>query len=982
MTKLNPWIILFVFIGLIFSGKGFGKEKEAALMLPVQNGVWRQVDPGGSGGTLEFMIHPVSGTLLVSSDMGRSLLKSTDGGRNYTAVSPDGQPTIGAIVPHPSKAGVWYAGFSGERGQGLYKSTDDGLQWEFVQKNREIARNTLAGIVISAQEDILVWLIKEKGPVISRDGGRHFEGFSHGLPMGKLPKVKKNLSARSPLIAIPQPGNPLMFLAMESGLFQRRLTDSAWIKTPGSPEAAIGTLAYDPETKSLWAGTGRNEIHVLDLRDGNWSKIPSPAGAVTILKTHPDKPGWLWCFSHGRTGLFRTRDRGKTWEWLTRRALTANETYKGNVPRDFRHRYKFVRDYFFIHPKNPDHIILGDMYLSPDGGRTWQFSATAHDKKTNAWKGRGLTLLTSYRAFWDNINPNRVYLGFSDTGLMQSRDRGKSVLSFWSSKYPDLYALAYWSRQMLETSGSCMAFAADPDFPSTQFYGMSGKGGKNNTSGMLFKTITSGRQWAPVLPETSGLPNGIINDIHILPGKGFGKRELFVVVNHIKHDRFPLAGIYHSSDNGNTFRLLADSSNSVLSFPLMNLDYCRDHPDTFYAAASSEGGKRPANTLRKMVKGQLDRGGVFKSTDKGKTWTRAGGFELSGTVQVAVHPRTPDIAYAAVVQGKAASKAEAFVKQGGIYKTTDGGGSWDLVLGADRIFPAARENPRVYPTSVAVNPEFPEIVYASVNRAGVFRSLDNGRSWKPVDWEHLKKFQGFYHTLTINPHDPAEFYLSLFGNSFLAYRDPAAARAMEKKPPALVLNGDFENITGTGRPAHWAWNNLSHPGPDSPAVLSIQKAPGKKGHALRIKIKGSAFQHPGFTGSKKGPITFISTRLTPYAMSRVRGRRVKLSYDIYSRRFKRHDTPVLTITGSGEFPKRLIAELPARLAYSKSPGGPGTIKKDHPLAEKWLRTDTDFFVSPRAKSLDITLMASEKNLETDIFIDNITLSMTGAGHDG
>ncbi|HCY87324.1 MAG TPA: hypothetical protein DHV36_19480 [Desulfobacteraceae bacterium] len=946
-------------------------------MLPVQEGVWRQVDPGGSGGTLEFNMHPVSGTLLVSSDMGRSLLKSVDGGMTYTPVAPDGHPTIDVLVPHPEKSGIWYAGFTGVQGKGLYITSDDGQTWTLVRHTKDIADKTVAAMVIPGSLDTLVWLIEKKGIFLSRDGGTTFQNFSQGLDIQSLPKQKKNLSARTPMLSVTDGKESRLFLATTKGIFERRLSAPAWSKSPGSPDAAVLTLALDKKTGTLWAGTANDRIHGLELNTGKWNQIPAPGHPVTLLKTHPDKPGWLWCFSHGRTGLFRTKDRGRSWELLTRRLLTQNEQYQGNVPRDYRHRYKFQRDYLFIHPKNPDHIILGDMYHSRDGGVTWQFAATRHHTDTAAWEGRGLTLLTSYRAFWDTINPNRVYLGFSDTGLMLSPDRGKSVISLWSSQYPDLYDLAYWSRQMLNTSGSCMAFAADPDFPSTQFYGMSGKGGKTSVCGMLFTTTTDGRQWTPTFPDQSGLPDGIIPDMLVFPGKGYGKRELIVAVNSLEHGRFPKAGVYRSEDSGKTFVPLAESGTSPLTFPLMNLDACRDHPDTLYAAASSEGGKRPAKTLKKAVDGSLTRGGIFKSTDHGNTWKKAGGVELAGAVQVAAHPEDPQIAYAAVVQGDAKSKAESFVKQGGIYRTTDGGGSWKLVLGVNRIFADHPDKPDVTPASVAINPVMPSIVYAAVNRAGVFRTTDSGNTWQQVDWEGLKRFQGTYHSLTINPHDPPEFYLSLFGNAFLAYKDPVAADALEKDRTTLVLNGGFENLHADGRPVHWNLRNLGYPGPTDPLILSITKAPGKNGKALHIQLKGDKFNHPGLKGNKKGPVTFLSGRLAPWAMSRIRGKQVILSYDVYAKRLKTGDTPVLSMVKTGELPSRILAELPVSLAFTANTAQAETIQKGSPQAKQWKTVSTEVTVPQTAMSVSLILLASEQNQSTDLFIDNITLSQAG-----
>jgi photosystem II stability/assembly factor-like uncharacterized protein len=958
--------IFALFTGLY--GLAFTPDAPAAsLQTPVQDGVFRPVDPGGSGGTLEFAMHPVSGVLLACSDMGRSLLRSKDGGISYEAISPEGQPTLSMLVPHPAEAGVWYSAFSSPQGQGLFRSKDDGANWTLIHSSRQMARQSAAGLVFPGSPDILIWLVKKEGLRISRDDGKTFSDFSQGLDRGSLPGPAKNLSARQLLMAVTNQGRARLFIGTRSGLFQRRLQDPAWQKAPGSPEGGISAMAFDSRQGRLWAVTQGKTLHALDLNTGRWQNVSPPADRITLLATHTARPGQIWCFSHGRTGLFTSRDLGQTWQWLTRRHLTQNRAYAGNVPRDFRHRYKFQRDYLFIHPRNPDHILLGDMYLSRDSGSTWQFSATDFHPETAGWQGRGLTLLTAYRAFWDPIDPNRVYLGFSDTGLMVSPDRGRRIVSIWNSQYPDLSALAYWSRQMINSSGSCMAFATDPDDPAIQFYGMSGKGGKNSVDGLLFKTQTNGRHWAPVLPGPDGLPSGIITDIHLLPGHGIGRRQVFVVLNTLEHGRFPLASVYRSEDSGQTFDLLADSAHSQLGFPLMNLSFCRDLPRIVYAAASSEGGKRPARQLQKSAGSHMGRGGVFRSTDQGRTWTRTGGFELDGTVQVAAHPHDPDTAFAAVVQGRAASKAEAFVRRGGIYRTTDGGTSWQLVLGSDNFFPGQETPPGVTATAVAINPAAPDILYASVNRAGVFRSLDAGDTWMPVAWDQLRRFQGNYHTLTINPHDPAEFFLALFGNSFLAYRDPVASRAMGKASAPLIENSGFDLGLDTDRPVHWQWQNLGHPGPEDPPILSIQKAPLRQGQALRVQISKNQFSHPDLTGSRNGPITFMSQRLTPWAMAAVRGRQVRLRMDMLVHRLKTRDTPLLTVTRSGDLPDYPIAELPAALYNSEEMG-------------KWQTLYTDFMVPPDTQSLVITLLATEKDKRTDLFIDNITLTVIGGLH--
>jgi photosystem II stability/assembly factor-like uncharacterized protein len=70
--------------------------------------------------------------------------------------------------------------------------------------------------------------------------------------------------------------------------------------------------------------------------------------------------------------------------------------------------------------------------------------------------------------------------------------------------------------------------------------------------------------------------------------------------------------------------------------------------------------------------------GVYKSTDAGNTWTHMG-LELSKHIgRIIIHPRDPDIVYVAAVGDLWGPNPER-----GVYKTTDGGETWALVLHID-----------------------------------------------------------------------------------------------------------------------------------------------------------------------------------------------------------------------------------------------------------------------------------------------------------
>jgi len=122
--------------------------------------------------------------------------------------------------------------------------------------------------------------------------------------------------------------------------------------------------------------------------------------------------------------------------------------------------------------------------------------------------------------------------------------------------------------------------------------------------------------------------------------------------------------------------------------------------------------------------------GMFKSIDGGKSWQRAG---LEGTERInriALHPDNPDIAYAAALGTLWGENEDR-----GIFKTTDGGLSWEKILYSDS---------RTGGTDVKLDPFNPEKVYASLWQhrrwpyffksggpgSGMYISWDGGQNWK------------------------------------------------------------------------------------------------------------------------------------------------------------------------------------------------------------------------------------------------------------
>lgn len=334
-------------------------------VIPVESGIWRTVDPGGSGGTLAYAMHPKTGTFLVTSDMTRSLLRSKDGTRTFDPIAPDGHPTMSPIVPHPEKPGTWYAGFSLDNEEGLAISGDDGETWSLINHDPHAAGWNAFGLVIDTRPATIVWDFGSKGLMISRDGGQSFTDFSQGIDPENMFGRYEETSGRTPVVSVHQNDDVMIYLACKNGVFKRNLKDTRWDKVTGLPAKKAVSLAYDSVKKWLWAGFENGAIYHGDVMTGRWEKVSQGPPEATILRTHKERPGWVWCFSHGRAGLFVSKDKGQTWKWLTRLLEFNSTDYKGNFPPSFRYRNKLPRDVFFYGAGRSGYPVPGSGLRQP-----------------------------------------------------------------------------------------------------------------------------------------------------------------------------------------------------------------------------------------------------------------------------------------------------------------------------------------------------------------------------------------------------------------------------------------------------------------------------------------------------------------------------------------------------------------------------------------------------------------------------------------
>ena len=124
--------------------------------------------------------------------------------------------------------------------------------------------------------------------------------------------------------------------------------------------------------------------------------------------------------------------------------------------------------------------------------------------------------------------------------------------------------------------------------------------------------------------------------------------------------------------------------------------------------------------------------GIYKSDDAGRTWRNVGLRDTKHIGQIEVHPRNPDIAFAAAL-------GDIFKPHDsrGVYRTIDGGNTWERVLFRDADTGC---------TDLSIDPTNPRIVFAAFWQtrrnfwnlssggpgSGLFRSSDGGDTWEEI----------------------------------------------------------------------------------------------------------------------------------------------------------------------------------------------------------------------------------------------------------
>ena len=176
-------------------------------------------------------------------------------------------------------------------------------------------------------------------------------------------------------------------------------------------------------------------------------------------------------------------------------------------------------------------------------------------------------------------------------------------------------------------------------------------------------------------------------------------------------------GVWKTEDYGISWENISDGYFATPSIGAISVH--QNDPNIIYVGTGSDG-------LRSNV---ITGKGVYKSEDAGRTWSFIG-LKSSGQIgAVEIHPNDPNTVYVAVI-GQAFGKNE----ERGVFKTVDGGKSWDKVfyhsdsVGVSDI-EFAPDDPNTIYAGLWRGERKPWTIISGSSEGGVYKSTDAGESW-------------------------------------------------------------------------------------------------------------------------------------------------------------------------------------------------------------------------------------------------------------
>lgn len=509
-------------------------------------------------------------------------------------------------------------------------------------------------------------------------------------------------------------------------------------------------VAYD----KMWAGMtgadrgGYKGVYVLDVGEKQWVKKTNgiEGGVPFFAAMAPNDINTAWLgggYGYPKTGpcVFRTADGGDTWKSVFEtdgnRNIAAGWAGIGGEFAWSWPEYCLGLDVSPIDKERAVITDLGCVHATTDGGKTWRALYTQPSKphepgkpipKGDTYRGNGLEPTSCWWLCW--LDESNIIAGYTDIRGARSTDGGKT----WGWNYTGHNLNTMY--QVIKHPAKDVAYLANSSvhdmYRST--YLMDAKIDKGK--GGVMYSADKGANWKML--------------------KDFGRPTIWIAIDPKNPNRM-FASVIHSKDGGIYVTEELDKGEAATWTKLPAPPRTEGHPMNVHVL--TDGTVVCTFAGRRVGSGFTPSSGVFVSSDGGKTWEdRSDPAMRYWTLDLVVDPndRKQDTWYACTFMAWGKTDPEA--KRSGLYRTIDRGKTWTCL--ADKaLSPTGVLNV----TSCTVNPSNPNEMYFGTEYDGLFYTK-NLRDAKPA-FTQVASFP-FRNLCRVffNPFKKGEVWVTTFGN--------------------------------------------------------------------------------------------------------------------------------------------------------------------------------------------------------------------------
>jgi photosystem II stability/assembly factor-like uncharacterized protein len=648
---------------------------------------------GGPVGGLGYDIRmtPGSPDIMYVTDSGAGAFKSTDGGKNWTAINNGIDPTgltldqyaVFSLTVDPNLPNRIWAGTDGSGTP--YRSDDGGKTWQKYNNGLDGLAASIRGFTVEKGNSNVVYFGAEiqgwawngsdigignrtKGVVYkSTDAGENWKQLWMGDNLARYILIDPNNNKR---------------LYVSTGIFDR---DAANSSIEENIIGGVGLVRSDDGGETWTILNEKNGFAKGDLYLGSLAMHPTKSKTLLASGQNPfDGPN-----GEALGGVYLTTDGGDNWKEVLDDPATVVEYCEGD-------------------PNIAYAASIGRVYASQDGGATFSMVKEDYDPP-------GYVVGTPIDMQCDPRDAKRIFINSYGGGNFLSTDGGKNWIT--------------------AAKGYTGARITDLGISSTS----SGHVYATGRSG-VFATTDGGENWY-------GIGNG---PAHVFELGGFA-----VDPSDADHILLPTHGVHMESfDGGKNWTMHSEKFASLGLTSAAEFIFSKRDPKTVFAlnstpdcwrggidpcldtkmaglAVSRDGGETWSKSMgdghvvsmaisteaNGPIYAVMVNKGVFRSDDNGINWTLVASKPLASANDISGEFRG-----IVALGGKSSSRLYLGLYTSGIGISDDGGKTWRAS--------SAGMDPTTGITDFAMDTSRPDIVYAGTDNGGLFISTDGGKTWK------------------------------------------------------------------------------------------------------------------------------------------------------------------------------------------------------------------------------------------------------------